>query len=254
MNYTVFYDDDYVSVSPYAVKEGGDAYDAFVGYGYYVASQAAAGVISNDEIGTESVDTVNAFYVPAKNSFMVCHGICSSFIDDSNLSKETLYGLLGITIGHEISHGFDSTGSLYDKDGTKQEWWSPKDRESFNEKVDKLTHFYDTKLRCFNDVPNNGKNVSGEVIADMGGVRVMTNLAEKEPGFDFDKFYSSYSSAFGFTFAEWIARNVVANEAHPLPHLRLNVTLAQFERFRKTYDIKPTDGMYIAPEDVVAIW
>ena len=254
MNYTVFHDDDYVSVAPFAVKENDNAYETFYAYDDYVVSNTASGVISNDEIGAEKMQTLNAFYIPNKNSFMVCHGFCSSFIDDKALDKEALYGYLGFTIGHEISHGFDSTGSLYDKDGHKQEWWSKEDRAAFNEKVAKLSSFYNAKLRCFNDVPNNGENVSGEVIADMGGMKVIANLAEKDPSFDYKKFYASQATCFGTVFTMDIAKNIVAHDPHPLPHLRSNVTLAQFERFQKTYDIKPGDGMYIAPEDVVLVW
>ncbi|MBQ4255272.1 MAG: hypothetical protein II721_04670 [Bacilli bacterium] len=254
MDYTVFYDEDYVSTTPFTVETGEDAYETFDDYNYYVVSNLASGIFSNDEIGEEKMDTVNAFYVPNKNSFMLCHGYCSSFIDSEDLSKETLYGLLGVTIGHEISHGFDITGSLYDKDGKKQEWWSPEDREAFNGKVAKLASFYNTKLRCFNDVPNNGENIAGEVIADMGGMKVITNLAEKEESFDYPEFYTSFATCFGSVFTKDIAKNIVAHDPHPLSHLRGNVTVAQFERFRKTFDIKPGDGMYIAPEDVVTVW
>lgn len=39
--------------------------------------------------------------------------------------------------------------------------------------------------------------------------------------------------------------------AHPLHYLRINATLAQFDDF---YGIKEGDGMYLSPEDRVAVW
>ena len=33
------------------------------------------------------------------------------------------FGALGFWIGHEISHGFDSGGRHYNKDGNKIPWW-----------------------------------------------------------------------------------------------------------------------------------
>ncbi|MBR2527083.1 MAG: hypothetical protein IKE58_01225 [Blautia sp.] len=39
-----------------------------------------------------------------------------------------------------------------------------------------------------------------------------------------------------------------------MDHLRINVGVAQFPEFQETYDIRPGDGMYVAPEDRIAIW
>ena len=37
-------------------------------------------------------------------------------------------------------------------------------------------------------------------------------------------------------------------------YMRVNATLAQFDEFVNFYGIQPGDGMYIAPEDRVAVW
>jgi len=254
LEFTVFYDDDYVSIAPFSVKEGENALAAFGDYSHYVTLGLAEGNISNDAIGDEKCDTFNAFYVPDTNSFMVCHGLCSSFIDDPNLTKEQLYGLVGVIAGHEITHGFDSTGSLYDKTGKMVEWWSPEDRAKFNEKIGRLVTYFDTKVRSFSDDPMNGANVSGELMADMGGMKIVSELAEKQSGFDFDLFYRSFASFFGFVTSEEAARASIPYDPPPLNNTRLNLTLSQFERFRITYGLKETDGMYVPPEQTIAIW
>lgn len=45
-----------------------------------------------------------------------------------------------------------------------------------------------------------------------------------------------------------------AEDTHPFNYLRTNVTLAQFDEFIETFDIQPGDGMYIPPEERIAIW
>lgn len=254
MEFTVFYDDAYVSIAPFAVDTGDDALEAFDDYSHYVTLNLAKGNISNDAIGEDKCETFNAYYVPDTNSFAICHGLCSSYIDDPNLSKERLYGLLGVTVGHEITHGFDSTGSLYDKTGKMGEWWSEEDRAKFNQKLDALVTYFDANLRSFNDIPMNGKNVSGEVMADMGGMKIVTELAEKQQGFDFDAFYRAFASFFSFAMSEESARSTLPYDPHPLNNIRLNLVLAQFDRFKTTYGLKEGDGMFIPPEQSIAIW
>jgi predicted metalloendopeptidase len=45
------------------------------------------------------------------------------------------YGGIGVVIGHEITHGFDDKGRLFDKDGNLQRCWHDKDIEEFNHRA-----------------------------------------------------------------------------------------------------------------------
>ncbi|RWS12281.1 peptidase family M13-like protein, partial [Leptotrombidium deliense] len=40
------------------------------------------------------------------------------------------------TIGHEVTHGFDTSGSKYDSKGIKRNWWDRKTLEEYKSKVD----------------------------------------------------------------------------------------------------------------------
>ena len=46
----------------------------------------------------------------------------------------------------------------------------------------------------------------------------------------------------------------IKTDTHPLPYLRCNYTLMQIDEFYETYDIKPGDGMYLAPDERISIW
>ena len=57
--------------------------------------------------------TVNAYYMPTDNSINIPAGILGGDFYDSNGTIEQQMGSIGVIIGHEITHGFDSnTGSL----------------------------------------------------------------------------------------------------------------------------------------------
>ena len=62
--------------------------------------------------------TVNAYYNAVNNEIVFPAGILQFPFFDPNADDAVNYGGIGAVIGHEISHGFDDSGSQYDKDGT----------------------------------------------------------------------------------------------------------------------------------------
>jgi len=45
------------------------------------------------------------------------------------------YGAIGFIIGHEITHGFDNQGSMYDGHGNVVDWWAKETKKQFLEKA-----------------------------------------------------------------------------------------------------------------------
>lgn len=223
-------------------------------YDWYAGILASCPWSGNILVNGTSTTTVNAAYSTSDNAFAIYHGVCSSYIEEENLSTEQLYGYIGVVIGHEISHGFDSTGANFDKNGKKHDWWTAEDRASFQGKVNKIADYYTNYLHGFHDHNYDGANLTGEVIADMGGVRVMLRLAEKQESFNYDEFFRAFADNFAIQATRDFLIKRIATDIHPEEYLRINVTLSQFDEFLKTYDVKPGDGMYVAPEDRLAIW
>ena len=108
-------------------------------------------------------------------------------------------------------------------------------------------------------VDNSGKNYNGalvqtESIADMAGVRAMLGIAANHEGFDYDKFFRSYARIWKIIYTPERIDFLVNVDVHALPYLRVNAVLQQYEEFMKTYEIKPENKMYLAPNERVAVW
>ena len=194
--------------------------------------------------------TNNAFYAPNFNTFVILNGIVGGTLSDK---VEELYGMLGYIIGHEITHAFDSSGSHYDEYGNYRDQFTSGDRALFNQRVDKVVNFFGN-ITMFNAQKVDGNLVDGEATADMGGIRVMLKLAESIPNFDYELFFKTYAHTWlRYTMNMWAAYGR-AQDSHPFNYLRVNVTVAQFEKFYETFDIQPGDGMYVPKEERIAIW
>ena len=74
---------------------------------------------------------INAYYNPESNSINFPAGILQAPFYDKNQSTEKNYGGIGVVIGHEITHAFDSNGADYDENGDMHNWWTKADTKSF---------------------------------------------------------------------------------------------------------------------------
>ena len=208
----------------------------------------------NHELWSDSITPiiVNCFYNPSENSINILAAFCRGDVYSSDMSREELYAKMGVVIGHEITHAFDSSGAQFDETGAFKNWWTEEDNELFNEKVEKLADYYNN-MTVWDDLYMNGDIMTGESCADMGAVKCMLTLAAKVEGFDYDAFFKSYAdlwkeqdNMFLIQFAQ--------KDPHPMSYVRINSTLQQFDEFLDFYGITEGDNMYLAPEDRVAIW
>jgi predicted metalloendopeptidase len=47
-----------------------------------------------------------------------------------------------MVMGHEITHGFDNDGRLYDKDGNRVSWWTNNTIDEFNKRKECIIQQY----------------------------------------------------------------------------------------------------------------
>ena len=96
--------------------------------------------------------------------------------------------------------------------------------------------------------------ITGEVIADTEGLKVCLMIAGDYDNFDYDVMFRSYASYWRVLCTKDEQIKLIKTDPHPLEYLRANYTLMQFDEFIETYDLKPGDGMYLAPEQRTIIW
>ena len=79
----------------------------------------------------------NAFYDTGRNEFTIFTGLLRGLLGfgvNFDIPLGLIYGGLSV-IGHEMFHGFDDTGSLFDKEGMRFNWWRPKESKIYEEKT-----------------------------------------------------------------------------------------------------------------------
>lgn len=207
--------------------------------------------------------TINAYYNPLKNEIVFPAGILQPPFFNLKADDAVNYGGIGAVIGHEISHGFDDSGSQFNGDGNLQVWWNDKDQEEFVARSEKLVANY-SEFRPFEDMAVNGKFTLGENIGDLGGVAVAyhayrLSLGGKEApvldGFTGDqRFFLGYAQIWRRKYREKELRNRLMNDPHSPSHYRVIGIVPNMDAFYDAFQIKPTDDMYIAPENRVRIW
>ena len=259
MGRQILYPDDW---SPYsfegldfaAPEEGGTYWDAMMAIRRYERMTAAAAFDKpSDRTLWGSYPMVdNCEYDPHTNTIFICAGYARGDNYSPEMTREELYAKLGTAIGHEISHAFDSFGARYDKNGSMVNWWTDEDLRVFTEKNNKLAAYYDA-IHPWEGADLNGELMTGEACADMTSFRCMLRLAAGRPDFDYDAFFRAYA-------AHYLSKESLAmilmrlEDMHPMHYLRINTVLQQFDEFLDFYGIRKGDGMYLSPEDRVAIW
>ena len=235
-------------------EEGGTLWDASEEIGKFLIAKSVEDYSKpfDKEKWGMGPHVVNCFYNPQTNSIYIMGAFARGEMYRSDMSDEELYGTVGAVIGHEISHAFDSSGAQFDKNGDMLNWWTEEDYATFLERNAKMADYY-SAMHPWEGQDFYGSIMTGEACADMAGIKVMLRIAAENPDFDYDLFFRTYADV-------WLTKDTLGmayvriNDTHPMGYLRINATLQQFDEFLDFYGITEGDGMYLAPENRVAIW
>ena len=211
-----------------------------------------------------SPQTVNAYYSGSNNEIVFPAAILQPPFFNFKADPAVNFGGIGAVIGHEISHGFDDSGSRFDGDGNLNNWWSDTDRKNFDAKVGQLAEQYN----AYEPVKGsfiNGKFTSGENIGDLGGVAVAYTalqmyLKDKgNPGLisgltQDQRFFMSWATVWRTKSTEKYMVNQVKTDPHSPGYFRAFAPLINQDSFYEAFDIKPGDQLYKAPENRIKIW
>ncbi len=241
---------DYSSLELPAYEQGGNLIKYIIAIRKHNFEQIIADV--QKPINHEKWDmyltpqTINAFYNPVDNSINILAGILGGCFYDENFSYERKLAGIGLVIGHEITHAFDSTGSQFDAYGNVNNWWTEADRAAFDERTKKVSDYYGS-IEVLPGLCQNGQLTIGESVADLGAISCMLEMAKDKPDFDYKDFFIGYGHLWAVKQTREKEENRV-QDSHPVDFLRVNCLVQQFEEFYTAFDVKEGDNMYLAPE------
>ena len=198
---------------------------------------------------------VNAFYEPTQNSIYILAGILQDSIYSLDQHESANYGAIGIIIGHEISHAFDTNGASFDENGSLSDWWTAEDYTIFEERSQSMIDLFEgLKIEGVDDVFVNGKLTVSENIADLGGINSSLEAAMSLDGANAEEFFTSYARMWFSVMTPEAKRNRLLIDVHAPTILRVNTQLPNIDLFIETYGIQEGDGMFRPEGERVVIW
>lgn len=209
-----------------------------------------------------SPPTVNASYSSTNNEITFPAGILQPPFFNVNADDAINYGAIGGVIGHEITHGFDDSGSRFDADGNLKMWWTPEDRKKFDERaacVIKQFNGYEVQPNLF----INGKLTLGENIGDFAGLTVaydafMRSMEGKPRPANIDgftpeqRFFLGWAQVWKGKYTPEAEELQVKTNSHSLPRWRVNGPLSNMPQFKEAFNCNAGDAM--VRDDQCAIW
>ena len=218
--------------------------------------------VDKDEWGM-TPQTVNAYYNPTTNEICFPAAILQPPFFDVNADDATNYGAIGVVIGHEMTHGFDDQGRMFDQAGNMVDWWTEGDAARFQEAAEKLAAQFD-KIVLVKDLHANGHLTLGENIADQGGLRIAYDAFRQTQQFKDNqpldgftptqRFYLSYGRIWAENSTEEAIFQQTKSDPHSIGRYRVNATLRNIDTFFDAFNIKPGDKMWLDPADRAIIW
>jgi putative endopeptidase len=208
---------------------------------------------------------INAAYNPSRNGIEIPAAFLQPPFYDPKADVAVNYCTTGAVIGHEITHGFDSSGRLYDAVGNVRNWWADADGQAFVARVQKLV----AQADAYEVLPGlhlDGRLTVGENLADAGGVAL---------GYGALKAYlkdhpDAKGKIDGFTpeqrcFLAWgqlwadktnagYLKQVTATDAHPDGVYRMVAPSQHEAGFFEAFGVKPGDPLWLDEKDRVKIW
>ncbi|WP_349955066.1 M13 family metallopeptidase [Streptococcus salivarius] len=197
---------------------------------------------------------INAYYNPESNSINFPAGILQAPFYDKNQSTEKNYGGIGVVIGHEITHAFDSNGADYDENGDMHNWWTNADSKAFDKRIKAFEdqwnglEIYGTKV--------NGKLTVTENVADAGGLSSTLQVLKTDmtkP--NLKDYFENYANIWKQKASLQYNKYTMVQDVHAPNELRVNQQLKNLPEFYEAYpQIKEGDAMYLAPSKRISLW
>lgn len=257
---------DYSQLEIKGIEQGGNYYENMKNVARWGFAENIADLkkpVDKTEWGM-SPQTVNAYYNPSYNEIVFPAAILQPPFYDYKADDAVNYGGIGAVIGHEISHGFDDSGSRYNADGNLVNWWTEDDLKQFTGLGGALAAQY-SALEPLPGTFVDGKFTLGENIGDLGGVNAAYDglqIALKKSGKTAlidgytpeQRFFISWATIWRSKMRDEAIKNQVKTDPHSPGMYRAFVPLQNVDAFYQAFDITEGQKLYVKPENRVKIW
>lgn len=211
-----------------------------------------------------SPQTVNAYFHPLNNEIVFPAGILQPPMFNPNADDAVNYGAIGTVIGHEMTHGYDDSGSRFNAEGNMIEWWTEDDKKNFEERIKIVEEQFDNFV-VLDSINVNGKLTLGENIADLGGIAIAFDALqmalkakgsqEKIDGYTPEqRFFLSYSTIWRNKYRDDALLNLVKTNPHSPANLRVLGPLSNSQNFFDAFNIKEGEDMRRPDSLLAKIW
>ena len=216
-----------------------------------------------NEWGGFTPPTVNASYMASRNDITFPAGILQPPFYDPNADDAYNYGGIGTVIGHEMTHGFDDQGAKFDAEGNLRNWWTPEDKAKFEARTNCVAEEYSE----FNVAPGiniNGKLVTGEEVADLGGATLAMRAYEKSlqgkprqtiDGFTPEqRFFLGFAQVWGENSSLQSQTRAALTDPHAQGRFRVNGTVQNMPAFQRAFHCAEGSKMVREASKRCSIW
>lgn len=209
-----------------------------------------------------SPPAVNAYYHPLYNQMVFPAGILQPPFFDAGYPMAMNFGGIGMVMGHELTHGFDDSGRMFDPKGRMVEWWEAEASEKFNERAACVEEQYSGYT--VGDLNVNGKLTLGENIADLGGLKSAFRAWKAyeaangpiEPAVDGltndQLLFVSFAQGWCSKSAPEYLKMMVLSNPHSPPEFRVNGPATNLPEFHEAFACPV--GAPLRPADTCVVW
>ena len=204
--------------------------------------------------------TVNAYYYALRNEMVFPAGILQPPFFSIDAPEAANAGAIGMVMGHELTHGFDDKGRLFDARGNLRSWWTEESGRAFEEKAQCVVEQYESYE--VGDLRVNGRLTLGENIADIGGLKLAWMAFESSRegredrlvhGFsEAQQFFLAYAQSWCANVREEYARMLVLTDTHSPPKYRVNGVVSNLPAFQEAFGCRT--GQPMAPARRCGVW
>ena len=209
--------------------------------------------------------TVNAYYSPTNNEIVFPAAILQPPFFDYQADPAYNYGGIGGTIGHEITHAFDQSGSKFDANGNLRELVDAGGQRAVHGAHGSRSWLSTTRWKLLPGVFVDGELTIGENIADMGGLQIAYDalraaLAEDgDPGLiegltQDQRFFIAHAYRWAEKARDEFLATLVKTDPHAPAQVRAVQPSRNMDEFFEAFGIEPGDPMYLPPEERIVIW